>query len=99
VNAGWPRWHSIENAVHGRFPSHRLGSTSGRATARSSFAGLRKDNQDLGPAGPSAVQGGPEEPVQPTQTGTGPFPLENYQLLPEGENFKCFVATAAGDGL
>jgi hypothetical protein len=41
------------------------------------------------------VQGGPEEPVQPIQTGTGPFPLENYYLLPEGENFRCVVATAA----
>jgi hypothetical protein len=56
---------------------------------------LWKGNQDLGPAEPHAVQGGPEEPVQPIQTGTGPFPLENYYLLPEGENFRCVVATAA----
>jgi hypothetical protein len=41
------------------------------------------------------VQGSPEESVQPIQTGTGPFPLENYDLLPEGENFNCAVATAA----
>jgi hypothetical protein len=41
------------------------------------------------------VQCGPEESVQPIRTGTGPFPLENYDLLPEDENFKCLVTTAA----
>jgi hypothetical protein len=32
---------------------------------------------------------------QPIQTGTGSFPRENYDLLPEGEKFKCVLATAA----
>jgi hypothetical protein len=41
------------------------------------------------------VQCGLEASVQQIQTGTGPFPLENYDLLPEGENFKCVVTTAA----
>jgi hypothetical protein len=41
------------------------------------------------------VQSGLEESVQPTQTGTGRFPLENFDLLPEGKNFKCVVATVA----
>ena len=55
----------------------------------------RTCNRDLGPAEPHAVQGGPEESVQPIQTGTGPFPVENYDLLPEDENFKCLVTKAA----
>ena len=59
------------------------------------FTGLWKGNQDLGPAGPHAAQCGPEEPVQPIQTGPGQFPLKNYDLLPEGENFKGVVAPAA----
>jgi hypothetical protein len=56
--------------------------------------GLHED-QDVGPAGPKLSQSGPEEPVQPIQTGTGPFPLENRDLLSEGENFEGGVAATA----
>ena len=85
--------------MRGKSLRNRLGSTSGWATARSSFAGFWKGNQDLAPAGPHAVQCGPEGPVQPIQTGPGQFPLENYDLLPEGENFKCVVTKAAEEYL
>ena len=40
-------------------------------------------------------QSGPEEPVQPIQTGTGPFPFENRDLLSEGEDFEGGVAATA----
>ena len=45
------------------------------------------------------MPGGPEERGQPIQRGTGPFALEDYDLLPECENFKCVVATAAEEYL
>jgi hypothetical protein len=48
--------------------------------------------------GPNAAQGSPEEPVQPIQTGTGPLPLENCDLLPQGEDLQGGVlATAEED--
>jgi hypothetical protein len=53
------------------------------------------DDKDVGPAGPRLSQSGPEEPVQPIRTGTGPVPLENRDLLSEGENFEGGVAATA----
>jgi hypothetical protein len=53
------------------------------------------DDKDVGPAGQKLSQSGPEEPVQPIQTGTGPFPLESCDLLPERENFKDGAAATA----
>jgi len=41
------------------------------------------------------MQGGPDELVQPIQTGTGRFPPENYDLLPEGKNFRCVLPATA----
>jgi hypothetical protein len=56
------------------------------------------DEEDVGPVGPNAAQGSPEEPVQPIQTGTGPLPLENCDLLPQGEDLQGGVlATAEED--
>jgi hypothetical protein len=55
--------------------------------------GLRfHDEQQLGPAGLNLTEACPEEPVQPIQTGTRPFPLENRDLLAEGENLEGGVA-------
>jgi hypothetical protein len=53
------------------------------------------DDEDVLPAGPKLSQSGPEQPVQRIQTGTGPFPLENRDLLSEGENFQGGGASTA----
>ena len=53
------------------------------------------DEQDVGPAGPDAAQGGPEELIQPIQTGTGPLPLEYGDLLPKSEDLNCSVMPTA----
>ena len=46
------------------------------------------DEQDVDTAAPDAAQDVPEEPVQTIQTGTGPLPLEDCDLLSEGENLE-----------
>ena len=51
------------------------------------------DDYGVGPAGPKLSQSGPEEPVQPIQTGTGP--LENCDLLPQGEDLQGGVLASA----
>ena len=58
--------------------------------------GFRFDeDEDVGPAGPDAVQGDPEEPVERVQRRPRPFPLENGELLSQGENFEGGVAAIA----
>jgi hypothetical protein len=58
--------------------------------------GLRlHQDEDVGPAGPDAVQGGPEEPVEGVQGWPWSFPLENGELLSKGENFQGSVAPTA----
>jgi hypothetical protein len=52
-------------------------------------------NQDLGPPGPYAVQGHPEQPIQPIQPRTWPFPLEKDELLPQGEDLQGGVIPTA----
>jgi hypothetical protein len=54
------------------------------------------DEEDVGPAGPDAAQGSPEEPVQPIHMGTGPLPLEDCDLLSEGENLEGGVTATTG---
>ena len=49
------------------------------------------DDEDIGPVGPRAAQGGPEQPVQPIRTGTGSFPFEDRDLLSESQNLQCKV--------
>jgi hypothetical protein len=51
--------------------------------------------KDVGPAGPKLWQSGLEEPVRPIQTGPGPGPLENHDLLSERKNFKGRIAATA----
>jgi len=51
------------------------------------------DDEDVGPAGPEAAQGGPEEPVQPIQTETGSFPLEHRYLLSKSPDRKGHVGS------
>jgi hypothetical protein len=53
------------------------------------------DDQALGPIAPHAAQGSPEQPIQPIQTGTGPFPFEDRNLLSQGEDFQGGVAPTA----
>jgi hypothetical protein len=49
----------------------------------------------LGPLGPDAAQDNPEYSVEVIQSWTGPFPLENDDLLPQGKNLQGgFIPTA-----
>ena len=60
------------------------------------YDGLRFHNyQDLGPPGPDAAQGSPEQPVQLIQPRTRPFPLEHGDLLPQGEDLQSSVMPTA----
>jgi hypothetical protein len=52
-------------------------------------------HEDVGPAGPTAAQGGPEEPVERVQRRPRSFPLENGDLLSQGENFEGGLAAIA----
>ena len=51
-------------------------------------------HEDVGPAGPDAV-GGPEEPVDRVQRRLRSFPLENGDLLSQGENLEGGVSAIA----
>ena len=51
--------------------------------------------QNLGSSGPDAVQGNPEQPIQPIQPRTWSFPLEKDELLPQSEDLKRDVIPAA----
>jgi len=53
------------------------------------------DVEDVGPAGPEAAEGRPEESVQRVQYWPRRFPLEHSDLLPESEDFEGGVAPAA----
>src|SRR5450759_5440544 len=57
-----------------------------RAMPADDCVGFHND-QDVGPAGPKAAEGRPEVSVQPIQTGTGPFPLKNCDLLALSEDY------------
>ena len=52
-------------------------------------------DEDIGPAGPEAAQGGPEEPVERVQWRPRSLPLENGDLLSQGQNFEGAVAATA----
>jgi hypothetical protein len=53
------------------------------------------DDQDVGPPGPKAVEGCPDEPVEGVQFGPRSLPFEHRDLLPEGEDFEGRVAATA----
>jgi hypothetical protein len=53
------------------------------------------DDEDVGPPGQQAMQGGPEEPVGRVQGRPRAFSLEDRNLLSEGENFKRGVTSTA----
>jgi hypothetical protein len=53
------------------------------------------DDEDLGPAGPTTAQPGPEKSVQPVQDGPRPFALKHRDLLSEGEDLKSSITAAA----
>jgi len=59
--------------------------------------GLRlHDDQRFDPARPDAAEHNPEQPVETLQTGTGLLPLENAELLAQGNGFQGeFVAWQA----
>jgi hypothetical protein len=50
------------------------------------------DDQDFGPAGPSAAEDRPEEPVAGVECWSGPLSFEHGYLLSQGEDFKGEVA-------
>ena len=53
------------------------------------------DDQDVGPTGPEAAEGGPEEPVQGIQGWPRPFAFEHGDLLSEGEDFEGRIGPTA----
>ena len=53
------------------------------------------DDEVVGPPGPAVAEGGPEEAAQRVQYWPRPFPLDNRDLLSEGENFEGGIASAA----
>ena len=53
------------------------------------------DDEDVSPPGPDVAQGGPKQPVQGVQLWTWPSPLEDGDLLPEGEDLNCSVMPTA----
>ena len=53
------------------------------------------DEQDVGPAGPTAAEGGPEESIQGVQNGPRPFLFQHGDLLSEGENLAGGIAPTA----
>ena len=56
------------------------------------------DDEDIGPAGPAAVQRRPEKAVQGVQFGPRPFPFQYGDLLSEGKDFEgCVSPTAEED--
>jgi hypothetical protein len=52
------------------------------------------DDEHLGPAGPDLPQCGPEQTVHRIEERARPFPFENRDLLPEGEDFEGAVPAA-----
>ena len=53
------------------------------------------DDQDVGPMGPEAAEGRPEEPVEGVQGRPRPFAFEHGDLLSEGEDFEGGIASTA----
>ena len=53
------------------------------------------DDEDVGPAGPEAAEGRPEESVPRIQYRPRPFALEHGDLLSEGEDFQGGIASTA----
>jgi hypothetical protein len=53
------------------------------------------DDKDVGPAGPNAAEGRPEEPVHRVQCWPRPFAFEDRDLLSEGEEFEGGIASTA----
>ena len=53
------------------------------------------DEQDVGPPGPKAVEGCPDEPIEGVEFGPPSLPFEHGDLLPEGEDFEGRVAATA----
>ena len=53
------------------------------------------DDEDVGPAGPEAAEGGPEESVQGVQYWPRPLAFEHGDLLSEGEDFEGGIASTA----
>jgi hypothetical protein len=65
-----------------------------RAVSADDGLGLH-DDQDVGPTGPEAAEGGPEEPVHGVQGWPRAFPLEHGNLLSEGEDFEGGIGSTA----
>jgi hypothetical protein len=53
------------------------------------------EDQDVRPAGPTLGECCPEESVPGVQSWPRPFPFEHDDLLSEGEDFQCGIASTA----
>ena len=53
------------------------------------------DDQDVGPTGPEAAEGGPEEPVQGVQGWPRSLAFKQRDLLSEGKDFEGRVGSTA----
>ncbi len=52
-------------------------------------------DENVGPTRPDSPQADPEQPVQAMQSRSRPFPLEDGELLPQGEDLQSSVPPAA----
>jgi hypothetical protein len=69
--AAWPRSPPLIKAEAGAMPAdHGVGL---------------HDDQDVGPAGPTVAESGPEKAIQGVQFGPWPLSLEDCDLLSEGQ--------------
>ena len=57
------------------------------------------NQQDIGPAGPEAAEGGPEEPVASVRVWPRTLAFENGQLLAEGQNFQGGIGSCPEGGM
>src|SRR5215472_13516272 len=53
------------------------------------------DDEDVGPAGPTAAQGSPKESVEPVQDWPRPFAFKHGYLMTEGEDLQSGIAPSA----
>jgi len=53
------------------------------------------DDQHIRPSRPNLWQDGPKQTIKAVQCRPCPFPFEDSNLLPKGEDFQCQIGTTA----
>jgi hypothetical protein len=55
------------------------------------------DDEGLGPTGPTATEGNPEDPIQPLQFGPWTVAFEYCELLPQGQNLEGVITPTSNE--